>query len=57
MNLVVVSIIDIGFSGGPSNNYPWWLDGLREIHHVRARVIVGEPDNTLRKCLPVMELP
>ena len=30
MNLGVASIIDIGFSGGPSNNYPSWLDGLPE---------------------------
>jgi hypothetical protein len=28
MNLGVASIIDIGFPGGPSNNYPSWLDGL-----------------------------
>ncbi|MEI6841467.1 MAG: hypothetical protein WCK53_09385, partial [Methanomicrobiales archaeon] len=21
----------IGFSGGPSNNYPWWLDGLNTL--------------------------
>jgi hypothetical protein len=37
MNLGVASIIDIGFPGGPSNNYPSWLDGLGNTSLISGR--------------------
>ena len=45
MNLGVASIIDIGFSGGPSNNYPSWLDGLSSYSSLHKRYNKPQVEN------------